>query len=44
MFLLIIFAVPYFAYILVKWGMAGYYSAKRMWDEPHEDDNDEIKE
>ena len=42
--LFIVFIMPFVVYSLVKWGMTGYYSAKRMWEKPHEDDNNEIKE
>jgi len=40
----ILVLAPFLTFTIVKWGVSGYYSAQRMWEKPHEDDNNEVKE
>jgi len=45
---IIVVVLPILTYFIVKFGAAGYYSAKRIWDKSSQNDSkdeqDEIKE
>ena len=40
----ILVLAPYLTFAIVKWGTTGYYSAKRMWEKPHDEDKNDVKE
>jgi hypothetical protein len=43
-FFVVVVLLPILTYFIVKFGAAGYFSAKRIWDKSFQKDNEESEQ